>query len=241
MLFKEKEVINWLQDQDAEFHFTTEIAPDAEIIKRLYSILVPRIPITFNPSNEAHLREVEECNDLPSGMIAKARWIKPEYRRVQGQKAAHAIFAFKDATNANKCIRDGIQVCSLRVRPNRLKHEPMQCMKCRRWGHFAHSCTAEMDTCGTCGGEHKTKDCTTRDRMFCVSCKNHTHSSWNRDCPEFRRRCVQFDENFPENDLPYFPTEEEWTMIPCPNKLLFPEKFPAKFTTSRPSQPTQPP
>ena len=171
VLFKEKEVINWLQDWDAEFHFTTEIAPDAEIIKRLYSILVPRIPITFDPSNEAHLREVEECNNLPSGTIAKARWIKPEYRRVQGQKAAHAIFAFKDATNANKCIRDGIQVCSLRVRPNRLKHEPMQCMKCRRWGHFAHSCTAEMDTCGTCRGKHKTKDCMTRDRMFCVSCK----------------------------------------------------------------------
>ena len=240
VLFKEKEVIAWLQGREAEFHFTSEIAPDAEIIKRSYSILVPRIPITFDPSNETHLREVEECNDLPPGAIAKARWIKPEYRRVQGQKAAHAIFALTDAAIANKCIRDGIQVCALRVRPNRLKHEPMQCMKCRRWGHFAHSCTAEADICGTCGEEHKTKECTNRDKTYCVSCKNHTHASWNRDCPEFRRRCIQFDENFPENDLPYFPTEEEWTMIPRPSKLPLPEKFPAKYSANQPPQLRQP-
>ena len=114
-------------------------------------------------------------------------------------------------------------------------------MKCRRWGHFAHSCTAATDICGTCGGEHQTKECTTRDKMYCVSCKNHSHFSWNRDCPEFHCRCMQFDENFPENDLPYFPTGEDWTMIPCPNKLPLPEKFPAKYSTSQPHQPNQAP
>lgn len=232
VLFKEKEVITWLQGRDAEFHFTSEIAPDAEIIKRLYTILVPRIPITFDPASEEGLREVEECNELPAGTIAKARWIKPVYRRAQGQLAAHAIFALKDADIANKCIRDGIQVCGLKVRPNRLKHEPMQCMKCRRWGHFAHSCSANVDTCGTCGAEHKTRDCSTRDKTYCVSCKNHTHASWDRECPEFLRRCAQFDENYPENDLPYFPTEEEWTLTPRPNKIPIPEKFPAKYAAT---------
>ena len=72
VLFKDKEVIAWLQGREAEFHFTSEIAPDAEIIKRTYSILVPCIPITFDPADKTHLREVEEWNDLPLGTIIKA-------------------------------------------------------------------------------------------------------------------------------------------------------------------------
>ena len=68
-----------------------------------------------------------------------------------------------------------------------------------------------------------------------------THFSWNRDCPEFHHGCVEFDENLPKNDLPYFPREEEWTMISHPSKLPKPEKFPAKFAMSQPPQPDQAP
>jgi hypothetical protein len=43
---------------------------------------------------------------------------------------------------------------------------------------------------------------------------------------------MQFDENYPENNLPYFPTEEEWTLMPCPDRLQLSEKFPARYVVS---------
>ena len=240
VVFKNKDVIKWLQDTKAEFDFVTGIAPDATITQRVFPILAPRIPLTFNPSNGEHLREIEECNNLPTGTIEKARWIKPAYRRAPGQMAAHAIISIKDSTVANACIRDGISICGLRVRPSCLKHEPMQCMKCRRWGHFAGSCIAPKDICGTCGAEHRTNECNSREKTFCVSCKSNDHASWNRDCPEFRRRCDQYDENYPENNLSYFPTEEEWTLIQRPNKIQRAEKFPTRYAVAALQQQGQP-
>jgi hypothetical protein len=120
---------------------------------------VPHIPLTFDPTEAGHLQEVEECNELPTGSIIKARWIKPAYRRAPEQRATHTIFALKDVMTANICIRDGLYICGLRICPSRLKHEPMQCMKCRKWGHFTNACTAMEDTCGTCRGKHRTNEC----------------------------------------------------------------------------------
>ena len=240
VIFKDKEVIEWIQNTKVESDFVTEIAPDATITKRVFPILAPRIPLTFDPSNGEHLREIEECNNLSSGTIEKARWIKPAYRRAPGQMAAHAILTINDIKLANSCIRDGITICGLQVRPSRLKHEPMQCMKCRKWGHFAGSCIAPKDTCGTCGGEHRTNDCSCRDKLSCVSCRSSEHASWDRDCPEFRRRCDQFDENYPENNLPYFPTEEDWTLIQRPNKIQRAEKFPTRYAATPLQQQGQP-
>ena len=128
VIFKDKEIINWLQDIKVEFDFVTGIAPDATITKRVFPILAPRIPLTFDPTNGDHLREIEECNNFPMGTVEKARWIKPANRRAPGQTAAHAILTIKDISLANTCIRDGISICGLRVWPTRLKHEPMQCV-----------------------------------------------------------------------------------------------------------------
>lgn len=237
ILFKDKEVVSWLQDPGAEFEFTSEVSRDASIIKRSYSLLVPRIPLSFDPTNDDHLREIEECNGIPAETITKARWIKPVNRRMPGQRAAHTVFTFNDITTANEHIRDGLKICGLHIRPSRLKHEPMQCMKCRRWGHFAHACIASADTCGTCGEEHRTNTCNSKEKTFCVSCQTNTHASWDRECPEFRRRCNQFDENYPENNLPYFPSDEKWTLTPRPGKIPRTEKFPSKYAVATTQQP----
>jgi hypothetical protein len=49
-----------LHSPGVEFEFVTGIAPDASITKHVYSILVPCIPLTFSPSHDNHLREIEE-------------------------------------------------------------------------------------------------------------------------------------------------------------------------------------
>lgn len=239
VLFSGKEVVSWLQDEGVEFEFTVALADDASIAKRTFSMLVPRIPLTFDPTEDSHLREIEECNELPKGTIIKARWIKPINRRTPEQRAAHAIFALKDPKLANICIRDGLRVCGLRIFPSRLKHEPMQCTKCRKWGHFASACTASVNTCGTCRGNHRTNECTVKDKTYCASCKSEDHASWSRECPEFQRRCAQFDENYPENNLPYFPTDDDWSLTPRPNRLQLAEKYPAKYAISAYPQPNR--
>ncbi|KAF8271796.1 hypothetical protein EI94DRAFT_1697817 [Lactarius quietus] len=86
VLFKEKEVMEWMQDVGVECKFILAIAEDATLVKRTFPILVPHIPLTFDPSETGHLREVEECNELPEGSIIRARWIKPAYRRTRSRE-----------------------------------------------------------------------------------------------------------------------------------------------------------
>jgi hypothetical protein len=127
---KEKEIVDWLQDASIEFEFTLALAKDTTIMKHNFPILVPCIPLAFDPTEDGHLREVEECNELPTGTIVKARCIKPAYRRAPEQRSAHTIFALKDVVTANFCIRDGLYVCGFCIHPSWLKHKLLQCMKC---------------------------------------------------------------------------------------------------------------
>jgi hypothetical protein len=230
ILFGSKEAAEWLQNSSqAELTFTSYLAPDSHIRLRQHNILVPKTPITLDPSNEAHLREIEEVNGLKEGSISKIRWVKPERRRNPSQHLAHAIFSLSSAEAANVCIRDGLFIHGIKSYPSKLKHEPMQCLKCKKWGHFANQCTASRDTCGTCGGDHWTNACTEPTKRYCVSCSAHSHASWDRRCPEFLRRCTQFDETHPENVLKYYPTDETWTKVIRPPKIPFADRFPAHF------------
>src|SRR5260221_12854778 len=114
----------------------------------------------------------------------------PIGRRHVEQMHAYAIFSVTSASSANVLIRDGLNICGTRVRPKKQKQEPIQCMKCRLWGHFAMECLADKDTCGTCGKEHRTNECKNKDKTQCVSCGDNTHASWDRYCPKFMRRCA---------------------------------------------------
>ena len=136
-------------------------------------------------------------NNLAPNTVCKARWIKPIYRRHPKQLVAHTTITLSSASEANRLIRDGMNICSSRTYPTRLKYKPKQCMKCCKWGHFAAECHAKDDTCGTCGENHVTKECTDNGK---------------RSCLEFRRKSAHFDELHPENALTYFPTEESWTV-----------------------------
>ena len=227
--FSSKEAAQWLKRSDVGPTFAAQFIPGSTIRPRQFPLLVPRIPLTFNPEDNKHLREAEEGNSLDKNAIAKARWIKPVYRRALGQKAAHATFLFNDAVMANKCIKDGMYICGAKVYPTRLKQEPTQCMKCRRWGHYATDCIAQKDICGTCGGEHRSSDCRETEKRYCISCRSGSHASWDRNCPEFVKRCAWYDEKHPDNTLKLFPTEDTWTQEVRPPKFPFEERFPAQF------------
>ena len=237
--FETKEVAEWFKQPEILSSILPKIDSSATLKSRTYQILVPRVPVTFETDKEESLRELEEQNGMGDGTLRKARWIKPTYRRALGQRYAHLALSFSTPGEANVIIRDGIYICGIKAYPRKLKTEPKQCMKCRKWGHFAAECLEEKDACGNCGEDHHTKDCPDKNRRYCVSCKDDTHASWDRNCPEFRRRVEKMDENHPENALMYFPTDEDWSSQVCPAGLDIDEKFPAKYEVASLPLPTK--
>jgi hypothetical protein len=131
LMLNRKKAVNWLREVKNEVAFINSFLKGAHIRDREYNLVVPRIPLTFKPSNTKHLREVEESNGLPSHVLLKARWIKPEGHRRQGQMHAFAILTATLVNIANKLIRNGVNVCGSHFRPSKQKVEPIQCIKCR--------------------------------------------------------------------------------------------------------------
>jgi hypothetical protein len=227
--FGSKEAAEWFRQPVITKNLLPKIDSSATLKARNFQILVPRVPVIFEPDNEASICELEEQNSMSEGSLPKARWIKPIYRRTLGQHSAHLALSVSTPEDANTLIRDSIYICGIKTYPRKLKTEPKQCMKCRKWGHFAADCLEEKDACSNCGENHHTKNCPDKSRRYCVSCKNDTHASWDRGCPEFKRRVDRMDENHPENALTYFPTDEDWTKHAHPARIDIDTKFPAKY------------
>jgi len=77
-----------------------------------------------------------------------------------------------------------------------------------------------------------TSTCKDRNSPFCIACKEDTHASWSRNCPEFLRRCSIYDERNPENAMQYFPTEHDWSLAVRPSSIPMVDRFPAKYAVN---------
>jgi hypothetical protein len=193
---------------------------------------VPRVPITFEPSDLKHLQEIEEVNDLSTNELRSTKWIKPLKRRCPDQTHAYAIFSFLTADSTNRLIRDGLNICRTKVRPKKQKLELIQCMRCRLWEHFATECKEAREACGNCREEHCTSTCTNRNKLHCISCNESNHASWDRKCLVFLKRCAIYNEHNPENGMPYYPMELDWTLNTRPEQIPLEERFPKKYAVN---------
>ena len=183
-----KEVVAWIKQPEIKIAFTEAFTKGLQIAERMYNLIAPSVPISFDPKADKHLCELEEVNGLCTKEIVRAKWIKPIGRRRPNQTRTYAIIMLSSADSANLLIRDGMNICSVRVRPHKQKAKPVQYMKCRKWGHFASDCQADKDTCGTCGDPHRTNTCTNKEKVYCISYRDKSHPSWDRACPEFNRQ-----------------------------------------------------
>jgi len=227
-----KEAASWIRELLNKVEFSSGFSAESHIRARTFNLIVPRIPVIFDPSKEKHICEVKETNCLDTNMIRKAKWIKPMGRRRPGQTNTYAIFTLTSVDSANTLIRDRLYICSIKVRPTKQKQEPIQCMKCREWGHFTSECQSEKDVCGNCGGEHRTNTCQNKDKLYCVACGKNMHASWSRNCPEFNRQCLIYDGRNPENAMLFFPMEHNWTLTVRPDSILLVDRFPARFSVN---------
>jgi hypothetical protein len=88
------------------------------------------------------------------------------------------------------------------------------------------------EACGTCSGKHHTSQCNNPEKKFCVLCNSNKHTSWDRNCLKFLRRKNNLNEKHPENNLVYFPTNEEWTLTMRPDRIPLEEQFPSHFAVN---------
>jgi len=225
LILNSKEAVTWIKQPEIKIAFTMAFLEGLHITLQKYNLIVPRIPITFNPKEEKHLYEIEEVNRLCPNEIFKARWIKLTERWRLNQTHAYAILTLSLVDLANWLIRDGLNIYNMRVRPMKQKQEPIQCMKCRKWGHFIHNCLEDKDTCETCGKPHCTNTCPNKEKIFCVSCGDKSHTSWDRACPEFSWHCAIQDKRNPENAMPFFPTEHDWMLTARPHRIPLDKHF----------------
>ncbi|KAG1784717.1 uncharacterized protein HD556DRAFT_1196203, partial [Suillus plorans] len=126
------------------------------------------------------------------------------------QRKAFALVHMANIQTANDILRDGLCIENKCISVRKDKREPIRCAKFQHFNHIAHNCSAPADICGTCGNQHRTSACNSFCTTCCVNCCSQQHMSWNRSCPEFTKRCKEIDAKYPENHMPYFPTEHAW-------------------------------
>ncbi|KAJ7762505.1 hypothetical protein B0H16DRAFT_1311730, partial [Mycena metata] len=185
--------------------------------ERLLNVVAQYVPVSFDPSQDGALRILESENNIPSGVLAKARWIKPVAQRNRGQKVAHAILGFSDPAAANIFLRQGIWVEGRSVSGHKLLPEPIRCLKCQGVGlnHIAANCPSIHDTCARCGEMHKTAACMVDDEArACANCRiakrpHEGHGAADRSCPVFIDKLQFALERNPDAKYPYFPTPDD--------------------------------
>ncbi|KAF8156806.1 hypothetical protein B0H34DRAFT_783129 [Crassisporium funariophilum] len=178
---------------------------------RSHNLIAYNSPLDIDPGNPDHLQEICKINGIEEGQLTMVQWAKPIARRSDTQKTAHLILTFTDVDVANRTVVRGLAVCHQKLK---CKKEPIRCLKCQGWNHFAKECTAATDICGTCAVQgHRTSTCpdTGKGIHWCVSCKVDSHASWSRECPTFKRKQQDCNKANPENSLPFIRSNDPWT------------------------------
>lgn len=159
------ESTTWLRREDTMTYFTDNFDGGLCTAKSLtFPALAQFVPITFEPENPLDIGRISENSDISHDAIKFAKWLKPIERRSPEQRTAHLMVHFTTATAANKAILKGMVIESKHVQLRKPQQDPRRCLKCHSFdGHYAKDCRELKDTCGTCGGQHRTQGCNTKD------------------------------------------------------------------------------
>ncbi|KAF8515306.1 hypothetical protein JB92DRAFT_2573786, partial [Gautieria morchelliformis] len=156
-----EEAATWINEAQHRIQFTTALAPEARIKTRLYPLMIQFVPLHFVPDRDNELRHIESTNRLPHGAIDRAKWLKPANHHSPSQTCRHVLITLNSAETANKVLTNGLIMVSAHVtRHMRLTTILTEADSYRaQKNHISYACPQEFNTCGTCGGRHKTSTC----------------------------------------------------------------------------------
>jgi hypothetical protein len=201
----------WFANQVNRVDFCTIIGDNVAFKSRNYNVIAFNVPLNLDTANDEHKEEINEANGWARNTVTAIRWAKPLNRRSPNQRSAHLILMFIDPVSANRAITSGITICNKKCHAEKVKKEPVRCLRCQGWNHMARDCAEPQETCSNCAENHRAEVCTPPETPKCASCNVRGHASWSRECPIFLRKTEEFNERNPENLLPFFPTVEPWT------------------------------
>ncbi|KAF8990302.1 hypothetical protein BDQ17DRAFT_1255953, partial [Cyathus striatus] len=107
----------------------------------------------------------------------------------EGQHFAHFLLAFSDQQSTNRAIFNGLVIEGAHIRVCKFIPEPIQCLHCQHFDHFACECKATAPTCACCAKPHTTVSCMAAKGIFsghcCANCGLTGHGAVARACSIF--------------------------------------------------------
>ena len=226
----------------------TDISISACIKKPTFPIILRFVPCNtgFDPNCANDLAELADEADIPAECISSSSWVKPPHLRSASQKFANLRVLLSTPEAANALLLKRIRIRDHLTTAHKDIKEPIRCNKCQSFGHIRASCS-NKELCATCASpSHVSSDCTSHHTPCCANCgPSSTHPSYSRFCPILTQKQATLNIKFPENNLPLFPTAEQWTWShsppPAPSQSLPPPHPPHPPHPSLPSKPRPPP
>ena len=204
---------DWLRSPDGSRAFVSKFRSNVMLATKPFPILLEYVPIRLDIDDPSSLRDIERKNTLPTGTIKSARWIKPIERRSPQQHRVHLTIEIMKPSDANHAIKEGLLILGSRCSAHKLLPEPTRCMKCQSFegSHFARDCKKSDDTCGTCAGNHRTKECesTAPDQCCCANCQKAGHAAWDRECPVYLEKARRFQSHIADAHYRFYPERED--------------------------------
>lgn len=215
-----KEAANWLKQLDTQKAFIANYGGTTNIRNKLYHVIAEFVPTSFDAGTPYAHAKAEKNSSLNPDSIAFSKYIKPPHLRNDNQKAAHAIIGFKERSDANSAIKNGMFIEGKHINIRKMISEPRRCLKCQKFGHYATDCKITTDICARCNGQHRTTTCyisNTAD-FLCTNCPNTTakgHGAADRNCPIFKSEQEKLQKRSPENKYHFFPTHcpSTWRLL----------------------------
>ncbi|EUC61565.1 reverse transcriptase from transposon X-element protein, putative [Rhizoctonia solani AG-3 Rhs1AP] len=199
--------------------FVESLGLSAKITPRKFRVVLERVPIIANISSPTFPQQVERENNLLEGEVISVKWIKNPLRWAAEQRHAHAVIELRTKTTANDFIREPKMIGGTAVYGSKFIADGSRCYKCQQSGHRATECTQDQDTCGTCGKAHRADTCHEIRNLYCTTCKEAGHATWNRRaCRNYLAASNSKSLHVADRYYKYYITNEDWTWESATNR-----------------------
>jgi hypothetical protein len=170
------------------------LGASAKIVRKTYPILVHGVRKDAYKQDEQKggIEKLQRHNSIlhPEMKIIKFHWPAwTERPRADGSSRTYTsiVVELSEPEMANKALREGfienaeMKACEYYDR----KGSVLQCFKCQKYGHMAHTCKNETK-CGWCAGDHQTNEHEEKAMGVaknCAVCGKAGHAAWESECP----------------------------------------------------------